>query len=236
MEIDYAGSELEMFRTAVNWKNYYGSLIRPYLGARVLEVGAGIGGTTAVLCDGRADAWWCLEPDRRQVLALADAITLGELPACCHARMGTLRDLDAAEHFDTILYIDVLEHIEADAMELKLAGDRLAPGGRLVVLAPAHQWLFSPFDAAVGHYRRYNLRQLSALTPPGLEIERRLYLDACGTLLSLGNRLFLRRSMPTRENIQNWDRHVIPLSRVVDRLLLHRVGKSALAIWQRPAV
>ncbi len=67
----YQGGELELFRDATTWKGYFASLLRPYIGRRVLEVGPGIGGTTRVLCSGREAAWLCLEPDAELVAVLA---------------------------------------------------------------------------------------------------------------------------------------------------------------------
>src|SRR5437763_1457253 len=161
----YVGSELDLFAAAVNWKSYVRRQVSPYLGRDVLEVGAGHGGTTRVLCDGRADRWVCLEPDGSLADRLLAAISAGELPDCCRMRIGTLADLDDRDQFDTILYMDVLEHIADDRAELVLAADRLRLGGSLIVLAPAHQWLFTPFDAAIGHHRRYNTHTLRAAAP-----------------------------------------------------------------------
>ncbi len=232
---DYAGSELELFQAALNWKNYFGRSVRPWLGARVLEVGAGIGGTTEVLCDGAAERWLCLEPDAAQCQRIRQRIDRGELPGCCVALAGTLAALDAGARFDTILYMDVLEHIEDDRGELARAAALLAPGGRLVVLAPAHPWLYTPFDAAIGHYRRYTRQSLLAAAPPALEVLGARYLDAVGTCLSAANRLLLRRSMPSAGNIRFWDRCVVPLSRWVDPLLRYSFGKSVLVVWRKRA-
>ena len=77
---------------------------------------------------------------------------------------GTLSELSDSDKFDTILYMDVFEHIEDDRAELERAAAQLAPDGHLIVLAPAHQWLFTPFDESIGHYRRYSRRTLEA--PP----------------------------------------------------------------------
>lgn len=55
-------------------------------------------------------------------------------------------DLPPGELFDTLLYIDVLEHIPDDGAELARAAERLRPGGRVIVLSPVHQWLYSEFD------------------------------------------------------------------------------------------
>jgi hypothetical protein len=145
-----------------------------------------------------------------------------------------LRDLPADEVFDTILYIDVLEHIEDDRSETARAAAHLAPGGRLVVLAPAYAWLFSPFDAAIVHYRRYTRATLYQVAPPGLVREAAFYLDMVGLASSAANRVLLGASMPTRAQILFWDRVLVRASRLVDPLLGRRAGRSVVVVWRRP--
>ena len=147
--------------------------------------------------------------------------------------VGTSRDLSSDASFDSIIYIDVLEHIEHDAAELQVTAGRLGPGGCLVVLSPAHQWLFSPFDAAIGHFRRYNRRSLLAASPPGLPVERVMYLDAVGCLASAANRVLLKQSSPTPAQIRTWDRFFVTTSRFVDPCLAYRVGKTIVGVWRR---
>jgi SAM-dependent methyltransferase len=235
MSYVYVGSELDLFAAAVNWKSYVRRQVRPYLGREVLEVGAGQGGTTRFLCDGQADRWICLEPDALLADRLVEAIGAGELPDCCRPRIGTLADLEEPDLFDTILYMDVLEHITDDQSELELAAERLHAGGHLIVLAPAHQWLFTPFDESIGHHRRYTTGSLGALTPGGLRLVRLAYLDSIGMLASLGNRFVLQRSMPDPGQIAVWDRIMVPLSRWVDPVLGYHLGKSVLAVWVKTA-
>ncbi|UEM19787.1 class I SAM-dependent methyltransferase [Skermanella mucosa] len=230
----YVGSELELFRSADRWKAYWGMRLSAYVTGRVLEVGAGIGGTTEVLVTGREVEWVCLEPDPAMSDRLRQAVDTGRLPAHCRVLTGTLTDLGAADQFDTILYIDVLEHIEDDRDELARAAARLAPGGHLIVLAPAHQFLFTAFDQEIGHYRRYDRKSLLALEPPDLRVETVFYLDSIGMLASLGNRLLLRSSMPTAGQIRLWDRVMVPLSRRLDPLLRRNLGKTVVAIWTAP--
>jgi 2-polyprenyl-3-methyl-5-hydroxy-6-metoxy-1,4-benzoquinol methylase len=229
----YAGTELDLFATAVHWKSYVRRQVAPYLGRDVLEVGAGHGGTTRFLCDGRARRWVCLEPDAALADRLLAAIGAGDLPDCCRLRLGTLADLDDGEAFDTVLYMDVLEHIADDRAELELAADRLRPGGHLVVLAPAHPWLFTPFDAAIGHYRRYTKATLRAAAPEAMVLIRLAYLDAVGLLASMGNRWVLGSALPTRGQIAAWDRLLVRLSRWADPLLGYSLGKSVLAVWEK---
>lgn len=236
MSFSYVGTELDVFALAANWKAYYGSFLRPFLKGRVLEVGAGLGATTRALCDGTDDElheWTCLEPDPKLAETIADEIAGGALPSCCRAVPGDVVSLPGDDLYGAILYIDVLEHIEGDREELAAAARHLATEGRLAVLSPAHQWLYTPFDAAIGHHRRYTRRSLAALTPDGLVLERLDYLDAAGFFLSLGNRLLLRSAHPTAGQILFWDRRAIPVSRLLDPLLLRRAGKSVLAVWRR---
>jgi hypothetical protein len=195
-----------------------------------LEVGAGIGATTQVLCNERPRRWLCLEPD----VQMAEGLRTTPLPACCEIRAGTLAALQPYETFDAVLYIDVLEHIADDRAELAAAAGHLKAGGRLIVLGPAHPWLYSPFDQALGHYRRYTRKMLAAAVPPGLERVELIYLDSVGLLASTGNRLLLRRSLPSPRQIGIWDRLMVPLSRVLDPLFAYRVGKSVLGVWRRP--
>ena len=230
----YVGGELELFEKAVHWKAYFRSRLHPYLVGKVLEVGAGLGGTTRLLCDGRQEQWTALEPDAELLAQFRQRAERHPLPLPIEVLAGTTAELaEQDRRFDAVLYIDVLEHIEEDRAEMERAATLLNAGGRLVVLAPAHPWLYTPFDRAIGHYRRYTARSLQALTPAGLRQERLFYLDAVGLLASLGNRLLLRQQMPSARQIQVWDRFLVPLSRWVDPLLGYRLGKTVVGVWRK---
>ena len=232
--LSYVGEELDLFAAATNWKAYWRSHVQPFVNGDVLEVGAGLGTNTLLLCSGRESRWLCLEPDQRLATRLQRAVRDTTPLNRCEVMTGTLSDLHGAQTFDSILYIDVLEHIEHDRIELSAAADRLRDGGRLVVLAPAHQWLFSPFDRSIGHFRRYTAKTLSRLTPPQLTLERAHYLDSVGMLASLGNKVALRNAMPTAAQIRFWDQRLVPCSVRLDRFLNYRLGKSVLMIWRKP--
>jgi SAM-dependent methyltransferase len=229
----YVGSELELFSAAANWKTYFSRALAPFLGARVLEVGAGIGSNIPYLRTPAVREWTSLEPDPELARRIAERIDARELPDFCTVIAGTLESVDAARRFDSILYLDVLEHIADDAEELAHASRLLAPGGNLVVLAPAHQYLFSPFDAAIGHFRRYSAASLIAAGPPSCRLRSRFMLDCAGLLASLANRLLLRQATPTGGQIAFWDRILVPISRLLDRATGHRLGKTVVAVWTR---
>jgi 2-polyprenyl-3-methyl-5-hydroxy-6-metoxy-1,4-benzoquinol methylase len=229
----YIGEELDVFALARNWKTYVRSVIGEYLAGDVLEVGAGIGGTTRVFCDGRQRSWTCLEPDHHLVALLQRRIDEAPLPIAPQVIAGTISDLPSTPSYDAIVYIDVLEHIEDDSAELVGACALLRPGGRLVVLSPAHQYLYTPFDAAIGHFRRYDRSMYVGLTPRNATLESVRYLDSAGMLLSAANRLLLRSAHPTQAQIRLWDRCFVPTSRRLDRVFGWRMGKSILGIWRQ---
>jgi len=232
-ELTYVGEELDLFAHATRWKNYWSRILKPYLGKEVLEVGAGLGVNTPLLLGGAQTQWLCLEPDPTLAARLEE--NCAKLPG--HDRIktqiGIVSDLPPTAKFDTILYIDVLEHIEHDAAELKSAALHLHPGGRLIVLSPAHQFLFSPFDQSIGHFRRYSKATLAAVEPSTLHRERLFMLDSVGMLASLANRLMLKQKMPTREQIDVWNNYLVPVSERVDPLLGFSIGKTVIGIWQQ---
>jgi SAM-dependent methyltransferase len=229
---DYVGTELELFAQATNWKAYVARHLSPFIAGRVLEVGAGIGSNIAQSMNGKVLHWCALEPDGKLADEIRGAQQQGRLPANCTVVTGDIKTVPPHERFDTILYIDVLEHIEADRAELMQAASLLAPGGRIVVLGPAYQFLFSPFDDSIGHFRRYNLTGLKQLTPPGCRVASAFMLDSLGFFASLANRLFLRSAMPSKAQIATWDRAIVPISRLLDPLTFYRFGKSAVIVWQ----
>lgn len=231
---EYIGDELNLFEQAHNWKRYWFSVLEPYAGKRVLDVGAGVGATAALFSDKELDCYMAVEPDSENVKIIERKAAEHKFSDSFEYRIGGLGCLNEQISFDTILYIDVLEHILEDAAEMNSAAQRLIPGGRLIVLAPAHQWLFSPFDVSVGHFRRYDKKSLMAAKPQNLEVERLCYLDSVGVLASAANRMILRSELPTEQQIKVWDRYMVPVSRFTDKLTRFLIGKSIFAVFRLP--
>jgi SAM-dependent methyltransferase len=229
--IIYPGEELVLFEKAKNWKTYFSNQIKPFIKGKVLEVGAGLGATTKLLNDGSPEKWILLEPDERMKLILQKKIFENDLPPNCFFQNGILQDIN--EKFDTIIYIDVLEHIKADAEEINFASTLLNPKGNLVILAPAFNILYSPFDNQIGHHRRYTKKMLRAIKPEKLSQIKNHYYDTLGFFAALINRLILKQKYPTEKQVQLWDRLMIPLSKIMDKIFFHSFGKSIICIWQK---
>jgi protein-L-isoaspartate O-methyltransferase len=227
----YAGDELGIFAYAHNWKQYWISQLAPFVQGDVLEVGAGIGSNTPKLRDLSTGLWLCLEPDERLCLELRRRLATN-VSSTIEVVCGTVNSLPEDKLFDTALYIDVLEHIPDDVGEMTAVAKHIRGSGHIIVLSPAHQRLYSAFDRAIGHHRRYNRASLLRCTPPGAHPIRVNYLDSAGYLLSLANRMVLQQPSPTLNQISFWNTYIVPVSRVIDPLLGFRFGKSILGVWQ----
>ena len=231
---NYIGNELELFSQAKNWKKYWNKKVNPFIGKRVLEVGAGIGANTELLLDQNngVNEWICIEPDEN----LANQIIQNINPSYkskVQVKYGFLKDYDCSEKFDTILYIDVIEHINDDLNEINYAKTLLKENGCLIILVPAHNYLYSDFDKAIGHYRRYNKKMLKAVVGSDLKQEKLMYLDSVGMLASTANKLFLKQSYPTLKQIKFWDKFIVNLSLVTDAVLMYSLGKTLIGIWKK---
>ena len=230
--LDYAGRELETFALAANWKAYVRAKLAPFIIGDVAEVGAGLGETTkALIASPQARSWTAIEPDAAMAGSVRAVAEAGEFGRPVEVYAATLAQLPAGKDFDTVIYIDVLEHIEDDRGELKSALARLRTGGRIVVLSPAYQFLYSEFDRAIGHFRRYTAGQLQAITPLGAKVDASFYLDSVGMMASAANKLLLKQKMPGRGQVLTWDRLMVPLSRFIDPLVGRSFGRSVIVVW-----
>ena len=232
-ERSYEGKELELFASARNWKTYWSGKIRPHLGKSVLEVGAGLGVNATFLLGAEQEKWLCLEPDSALIAQVPKTMAGHAQQAVVRGFTGILRDLPVGETFDTVVYIDVLEHIENDHGEMQAALARLNPGGKIIVLSPAHPGLYTEFDRAIGHFRRYTRKALRACTPGGSTLIEMYALDSFGLMASVANKLLLHQSMPTLRQVEFWDQWLVPISRWVDPLIDFSLGKSLIGIWRK---
>jgi SAM-dependent methyltransferase len=231
---EYSGEELELFAGAVNWKRYWSDEIGEYIGDRVIELGAGIGLTALTLSKKTYKNWTAVEPDRSMHNKLESLAADGKFGSYYNLIYGTSKNLQPNSQFDTALYIDVLEHIEDDVGELIRISQHLCRGGHIIIVAPAHNFLYTAFDRKVGHFRRYNRKMLVERKPDGMIIEKLCYLDSAGLIASTANKLLLNSENPTYDQIQIWDRYMVRTSRWIDPIFRYKIGKSVVGIFRKP--
>ncbi len=227
----YQGSELDIFSHAKNWKDYYCKQLKDSIQGDVLEVGSGIGGSTLSLINENVDTWTSIEPDQELADTQKRNVALNT-----HRKINILcASIDDSNiqnmKFDTILYIDVLEHIKNDQEEILKAEKLMKPKGSLIILCPAHNFLFSPFDESVGHYKRYSKKDYLNFKFKNSKCTKCFYLDSIGFFASLVNKYFLKQPYPSKKQIAFWDNILISLSKVFDRLLFYKFGKTVVGTW-----
>tara|TARA_R110002072_G_scaffold81148_1_gene185812 strand:- start:4310 stop:5044 length:735 start_codon:yes stop_codon:yes gene_type:complete len=174
----------------VGRRRFVAQLIKRFIAlptkARVLEAGCGYGGNLAMLGElGEVQAFE-FDDDARTHAAtiLRRSVAYGRLPDA----IGFEND-----RFDLIAMLDVLEHIDDDVASLRTLGDRLAPGGALLLTVPAVPWLWSDHDVLHQHKRRYTRALLvERLHEAGFEVARIGYFNALLFPLALAQRLFAR--------------------------------------------
>ena len=138
------------------------------------------------------------------------------------------------EKFDTIIYLDVIEHIEDDTSELDVALSLLENDGHLIIIVPAFQFLYSDFDRNVGHFRRYNRVFFEEYSKgKKINIEQLKYFDVIGFFIILLSKILkLTKSKNTKLGIKIWN-YLVPLSKFLDKLILHNLGKSIICVYKK---
>lgn len=134
--------------------------------------------------------------------------------------------------FDSALSVNVFEHIHDDVYAMKVVHSLLLPGGALTLLVPSHPLLMSPFDRAIGHYRRYTKRSLrNKLEEAGFRVERLRRSNPVGAFgWFLFNTLLRTKAL---RGVGFYDRLVPGLARL-DRLVEFPVGLSLIAVGRKP--
>ena len=228
--IEYVGNELDLFKDAINWKRYFSKNISKHIKGKVLEVGAGIGANTKFMVEHSVGvkSWLCLEPDQK----LLEQIKFESISDVKIEKLnGTITDISTTD-FDTIIYIDVLEHIEDSKKEIESIKSKLSSQGKLIVLVPAYNFLYSEFDREIGHFRRYKKSLLLNDVNNTLKKEQLYYLDSIGFFASLANKLILKKSLPSEENIRFWDKLLVNFSKFFDLIFFYSFGKSLIGIFK----
>jgi SAM-dependent methyltransferase len=230
-QLDYSGTELDAMSAAVNYHRWIVDKFRPYLGGTVAEVGAGIGSVSKLLLAAGVGRLLSFEPSTNMFPGLAQA--LHDEPRA-QAINSFFSPHYAADGVDSVVYINVLEHIQDDRGEIRNALAALRPGGHLLVFVPALAWLTSDFDKHVGHFRRYTKRGLAQLAQDvGFEVVQAHYFDFAGVLLWYVS-FTLLKGRPRRGSVAIYDQLVVPPMRLIESVFPPPIGKNILLVARKP--
>ena len=227
-DINYDGWELKYFDLSKNFRKYQFDLIKRYISGNVAEIGPGNGIILEYYLD-RCETLDLFEPDKDLFLNLRNKFSGSKKISIQNKELELSNEI-----YDTILYLDVLEHIEDHEKEILKAFNSLKKNGYLVINVPAFQLLYSDFDKHVGHYRRYSKKDINKiLSNNNLNPISLKYYDSIGFLLSLFSKITFSNYKKNFENkIRIWDT-LISISKIIDIISFNLFGKSLLIIIKK---
>ena len=231
-ENEHAGYRiLQRMQRVSRYNAWMWSQLEPYIGQRVLEVGSGVGNMTRFM----------LQRDRLIATDLNEMYLHILRQLCGVYRHVTVTRFDlsavpqfADERLDTVVCLNVLEHVKDDALALRSLHRVLEPGGRLVLLVPAVRALYGSLDRALEHHRRYSRDELlGKLRDAGFEIEKSWFFNLLGVAGWYFNSRVLKRVTFPPMQLALYDR-LVPIFRLESRFRLP-VGMSLIAIARKSA-
>jgi SAM-dependent methyltransferase len=228
----YVGTELYALAEANNYYRWVISRFAPFLGKRVIEIGAGIGTfSRSILTHTTVSELVMVEPGDNLVPLLQKRFAGEPRVKIIH---GYFQDLKHSASADSIVLVNVLEHVAEDRALLNDVHEVLTPGGTLLLLVPALSLLYGTLDVAFGHHRRYSKPSLAdKLQEAGFQILFLSYFNLPGILGWFLTGRVLRRGTLKPRQVRLYDRWVVPwLSRLEGRWA-PPLGQSLMAIARK---
>jgi len=228
LNVNYDGWELKFFDKSKNFRNYQLRLIKNYIKGHVAEVGPGNGTNLSyyIECPKKIDLY---EPTKKLYLGLKKRFGKNK-KIFTYNKKFTIQK----EKYNSILYLDVLEHIKDDKNEILKAFKSIKKNGYLIINVPAYSHLYSKFDKDVGHHKRYEKKDIKIIFK-GLKFKKLdlKYYDSIGYILSLLSKLTSSDyKQKFEQKIKVWD-SLIPFSKSIDYLIGNLFGKSLLVIIKK---
>ena len=232
-EADYAGDDLEILAGMTNYYAWIMQTFAPHVSGKVVEYGAGSGNVSERLLP-LAGHLTLVEPSSFLIDPLRSRFAASAHVAVAGATLEEHVAGTADGTFDTVVLVNVLEHIEADRAALANLVRILKPGGHLLVFVPAMQWLMSELDRIHGHFRRYHKADLVAkVQTAGAQVAHCRYFD----MLGVGPWLLLNKALGvttfSRPMVHVHDKYVVPVSRTIEKILPPPFGKNLILVARK---
>ena len=230
----FFAEDLLQMEKAVNYRRWQFSIIAPHVNGRVVEVGGGVGNFTADLA-AVAESVISLEPNRfcfdqltQKTRHLKNVTTLNV------ASESMEQHVPAGYRADTLVCLNVLEHIQDDAAAVRMFANLLRPDGTVILLVPAVPAVYGPIDRRLGHFRRYSRKGLAALvSDAGFSIEKMRYFNLVGLLGWLWNTRFAPREKQSDGQIHFFDHYLVPWFSRIESMVPPPIGQSLLAVGRK---
>ncbi|MBM3761794.1 MAG: class I SAM-dependent methyltransferase [Acidobacteria bacterium] len=230
---DYTVRDQQRMTRAVNYFSWQARIAMAPLGRRIVEVGCGIGNFTRMIAD-------------RDLV-----IGLDIEPACIEQHKANFQNkpnvrsmvLDAMDpafanlkndNPDSVVCLNVLEHIEDDLGTLKAFANILPKGGKAVLIVPAFMALYGPIDKHLGHYRRYTCASFAATaTQAGFKPVELRYMNTVGFFGWWVNAKILKREEQSEGQIDLFDQRIVPVMEILETWVTPPFGQSVFAVIEK---
>ncbi|NQV48852.1 MAG: class I SAM-dependent methyltransferase [Candidatus Marinimicrobia bacterium] len=229
----YPGKDMEAMSFAINYHQWILEEFAPYLGDCIAEVGAGQGNFSEFLLGTNIKQLVAFEPADNMIQLLRQRLGSSARAEVIHAFFEEKSD-QFIERFDSICYVNVLEHIEDDRSALIHAFRAIVPGGHILIFVPALPVLYSNQDKILGHFRRYTRPCLSTIVKSaGFNIKHLRYFDIAGILPWFIAFVLLKKSS-NAANVMLYDRLVVPIMKKIETKISPFIGKNLILVAQKP--
>lgn len=203
----------EQMQKATNYNQWTFDLFKEFIRGDVLEVGCGVGSFTRLFVEqGKFDTMHCVDISEPAIEHIKKKDFARGLRIDCMDLM------DVEGSYDFIVCMNVMEHVEDDRSFFSKLLSLLRPGGVLFHLVPSHRFLYSNFDVAAGHHRRYTKEMMNAFElPADVELLRQYYFNMIGALGYWAVYKLMKSGNinDTESEIGLFDKYVVPFSRKV---------------------
>jgi SAM-dependent methyltransferase len=233
---EYLGEELEFIELAVNYHRAIFSFFSPYIRGRVLELGSGTGSFTKLLLESEPDLVCALEPSKILFPVLQKRFETEKRLLPFQGTLDSYLGEGAISPYQTVVLVNVLEHIEDDTRVLRQIHEILESKGHLLLFVPAMRILYGVHDKLIGHFRRYSRKELRRkCEEAGFHVMKVFYFDLIGAPLWFLQTRVLRRPIHrmNTSTIKFFDNYLVPLTLALERKIKFPFGKSLVAICRK---
>ena len=235
---DPAGFEtLEIFANAPAFNQWLFDEVSPYCSGKIIEIGSGIGNLSQYFLKNFKDV--TLTDLRNEYVEILNK-KFTDTPGLTAVNLLDISSPNFDQthssllnSFNTVIALNVIEHIAADDLAINNCRKLLAPNGRLIVLVPAYPALYNSLDKKLGHFKRYDKSTLSSILKlQKLQVTHAAYFNFAGIF-----GWWFTGKILNKENIPDYQLSIFnkltPLFRVIDKLIFHKAGLSIIAVGKR---
>jgi SAM-dependent methyltransferase len=230
---------LQRMRTLETYYEWSYELFESHMGRRILDAGCGVGNFTAI-AEKTAEYVLAADLSPKNIQVLKDRFRKSSVVEIAQVDLETDKEFYRTKQIDTIVCLDLLEHVYDDLSLLKNFFTMIQTGGYLLVKVPAFRWLYGAIDIASGHYRRYVPKELrEKAESAGWETVSVNYMNIAGIVPYWFKSRVLKKGVNFSRTFKAWQlkavRSIVPALKIVDKMMGPPIGQSVILVARKPS-